>query len=140
MGQLTIGGSLAAGPPQGVSNGFPGGRITIPLAFAQSSEGLAFNVATGILSRNVNSPGSFVALQGVGPTDTVTKGAFLYFKSATDIDLRITLDDGSGGDTVITPMTINGGPFIWPFSASKFLKLLEVKGSGLVEYFVCGLS
>ena len=138
MGQLTIGGSLAAGPPQGVNNGFPGGRITIPLSFGQGTDGLAFNVATGILSRNVQSLSSFVPLQGVGDTDTVTKGAFLYFKSSTDIELRITLDDGVGGDKVIDGITVNGGPFIWPFSSSKFLKLLEAKGSGQVEYFVCG--
>jgi hypothetical protein len=138
MGQLTIGGNLTAGPPQGVNTGFPGIRATIPLTFLQGSEGIGYSVATGILQRTLNSPSAFAELQGVGADDTVTHGSFLYFKSGSDVIVRVTTDDGNGGD-VEAEIPINGGPLIIPFQSGKFLKALAAKGSGVLEYFVCGL-
>lgn len=138
MGQLAIGGNLTAGPPDGVSTGFPGLRLTIPLLFLQGASGMAYNVATGILQRNLNSPNAFADLQGVGADDTVTKGSFLYLKASTDLIVRITTDDGVGGD-VEAEIPVSGGPLLLPFQASKFLKALAAKGSGTLEYFVCGL-
>lgn len=106
----------------------------MPLRFRENTKG--FSVATGVLTRKLNSVGSFVALQGVGATDTVTKGTFLYFKSDALIELRLTTDDGVGGSVVaIIPPS---GFVMLELDATKFLKLLEARGVASLEYFVCG--
>ncbi len=135
MGVLSLEGNLLAGPPTVSSESFPGGRIDIPLRLLEGR--MTFDVATGILPRRLASALSFAPLQGVGPTDTVRKGAFLYFKSDQAIDLRITTDDGLGGDvlTVLPAVRLIVG---MQFDPTKFLKLLEGKGLAQLEYFICG--
>ncbi len=132
MGLLRLSGSLDAAPAA-ASELFPASSFSVPLAFLEVSKG--YSVASGVLARALAS-GSFVPLQGVGPADTVTRGTFLYLKSNSAIDLRITTDDGSGGDVVaVLPPA---GFFALELSASKYLKLLEAKGSATIEYFVSG--
>lgn len=136
--QLLITGSLIAGPPEGVSTGFDTMRVNEPLLFTPDGvEGVGFGVGTGILKRNVASPAAFVALQGVGATDTVTRGKVLYLKTNAPMLIRISNDDGAGGTTTAT-IPIEGGPMLLRFQAAKFLKLLEVQGSGQLAYLIVG--
>lgn len=136
MGQLKLEGTLIAGPPD-VNSGFPSMQITTPFATRQSPK--LWGVATGVLYRSVNvSSPSFGALQGVGATDTVTKGDFLYIKSSGPVLLRLTQDDGSGGNNV--RLLDIDGLTVLEFSTSKHLKLLEVQGMATIEYFVSGQS
>ncbi len=134
MGVLRLAGSIDAGPPSSTSESFPASSFSVPLRFRENTKG--FSVATGVLTRNLASPGAFVALQGVGPTDSVTKGTFLYLKSDALIDVRVTTDDGVGGSVlaIIPP----SGFVLLELDATKFLKLLEAKGTARLEYFVCG--
>jgi hypothetical protein len=96
----------------------------------------AFNAATGILSYQVNAPSVYQTLEGVGVGRTVTRGNFLYFKCNTQLSLRLTTDDGVGGSVVsVVPVY---GLVVLEIDDAKYLKLLEVLGSGLVEYLVSG--
>lgn len=134
MGQLRISGSLDAGPPSATSESFPAASFSVPLRFRENTK--AFSVASGVLQRRLSSAVSFVPLQGVGPTDSVTKATWLYLKSDADFVLRLTADDGSGG-SVVTSLNV-GGLVMLEFNALKFLKLLEAQGVANLEYFVSG--
>lgn len=133
MGQLKVEGALVAGPPQ-ATDVFPAGVLTHPLSTAQNPKG--FQVATGVLTRNLNSAAAFLAFAELGANAAVTRGTFLYMRSDAVIDVRITTDDGAGGDVVsVIPLQ---GLLILEFPGSKYLKLLEVQGSGKLEYFISG--
>lgn len=134
MGVLRIEGSLTAGPPSVTSEAFPGASVAVPLRLRENT--LAFNVATGMLSRSLASALAFVPLQGVGPGDAVTKAVFLYLKGNALFDVRLTTDDGLGG-SVVSVVPVNGFALL-QFDGTKFLKLLEAKGTALIEYFLCG--
>lgn len=139
--QAKLSGNIFAGPAEGVSNGFASMTLNDQLSFQPSGDqGIGFQVATGVLTVNVNTASpTWRTLTGVGPTDVVTHGNLLYAKSNASMLLRLTFDDGSGGD-VLSIIPINGGPVILPLDQSRFLKLLEVQGSGQLLYFVCGNS
>ena len=96
----------------------------------------AVGLGTGPAKRTVSSPSAFVALEGAGTT--VTRCDFLYLHSNADVTLRLTTDDGSGGSVVVELPHV--GLLIKEFPASKFLKLVEVKGSAQVSYLVTGPS
>jgi hypothetical protein len=135
---LTLQGNLRAGSADGVSTGFQTMVITDQIGFPEP--GLSFQVSTGVQSANVSSPSAFTTLQGLGPTGApVKKGIFLYVKVNSSMLLQLTFDDGAGGDIVsIVPLAANNPPLILPIDTTKFLKLLEAKGSGQIVYFVCG--
>lgn len=134
MGTVDFSGVLAAGPS--ASGAFPGAALNVPLSFGGGPK--QFGAATGILTRNVSSPSSFATLDGVGATATVTQGTLLYFKTQSAMVLRLTTDDGVGGTaTASVPVQ---GLFVLEFPTTRPLELLEVQGSGLIEYFVCGAT
>lgn len=137
MGQIQLSGQMLAGPPS-AGEQFPGSTFSVPLAFKDGSQ-KGFQVASGILTRNINTPApAFAALQGVGPDDTVTQGNTLYFKCDNPVVLRLTTDDGSGGQaTELVPVH---GLLIREFPSLRPLELLEVQGNSKVEYFVSGAS
>ena len=134
MGVIKFAASLIAGPQQ-AGEGFPSSTVTASIKL--STDPKSFGVATGVISRRIASPGAFVALQGVGSADTVTKGDFLYLKADKDVDLRMSLDNGAGGTDL---RILTGRVFVVEFSSIKFLKLLEAQGSAQLEYFVSGPS
>lgn len=137
MGRVNVTGVVEGGPDSAAAGVFPSARFTAPLALRDTS-GKSFDAATGVLTRTINSPSAFVPLDGVGPNATVTQGNFLYLKSDGQLDIRITHDDGSGGQTVvIVPVH---GVFIQEFPTTKSLELLEAQGSGKIEYLVTGPS
>ncbi len=135
MGTISLSGILVAGPSSG-GDVFPGSSFQVPLSFGDGSK--QFGVATGILTQQIASPSAFHGLAGVGAGGVVTQGAFLYFKTRASMLLRLTVDDGAGGvETSVVPVQ---GIFVLEFSTSRPLELLEVQGSGPVEYFVSGAS
>jgi hypothetical protein len=139
MGQVTLSGTLTAGPPAACS-GFPSTTLSAALGFGGGGCGCSksFNAASGLISRTVNSPAAFVPLSAIGPNGDVTQGDFLYFRTESPVDLRITIDDGAGGTTVITQRV--GGIYLQEFDPRQPLELLEIRGSSRIEYFVSGPS
>lgn len=133
MGQLKVEGALIAGPTS-ATDVFPAGVLTHPLSTAQTPKG--FQVGTGVLTRLLNSPAVFLAFPELGGNAAVTKANFLYMRSSAPMTLRLTTDDGSGGSVVaVEPMQ---GLLIHEYPDNKFLKLLEVMGSGPLEYAIFG--
>jgi hypothetical protein len=135
VGTVNLSGSVIAGPPT-AGEGFPAALTTVPLSFRSNPK--SFGVASGVLTRQLNSSNAFVPLQGVGPTDTVTKADTLYLKSNGRIDLRLSIDDGSNG-LDLRVITIDG-LVVLEFDSSRSLKLLEAQGSATLEYFLSGQS
>lgn len=136
---LKLQGSIIGGPPSGVSTGYGTMTVTDQLGFP--GDGLSYQVSTGVQTMNMPSAAAaaFVELQGVGPDAPVTRGTFLYAKTQSQIQLRLTLDDGVGGDIVsVIPLSPQAAPLLLPCTPTNFLKLLEAKGSGQLLYFVCG--
>lgn len=139
MGRAVLSGNLTVGPGAVTEGVFPSMRADVQIAFIDGSQGKSAERATGILSRQINSPAAFVELQGVGPTDTVTQGNTLYLKSNAPVDLRLTRDDGAGGQDVTETPGVHG-LFVVEFSTTKPLELLEIRGSATIEYLICGPS
>jgi hypothetical protein len=138
MGQLTLSGQLQGGAPNG--SDLNQGRMldVIVLALRGGNTAKPFNAATGTIQRPVNSPSSFITLSGIGTGDTVTHADTLYFFAYSQVTLRLTTDDGAGGDVVaVLPCD---GLYVMEFPSAKFLKLLEIEGSANVEYFASGSS
>lgn len=133
MTQLKLTGSLIAGPPTVTDGTFPGMSATAPISTKENPK--TYQRATGILRRTE----AYVAFTDLGePGNVVNVVTFLYFKSDGPIELRITTDDGAGGDEVaIIPVD---GLCILEFDALQFLKLLEMNGSATIEYFLSGTS
>lgn len=141
MSALSLVGTLSLG--EGCGGVFGGGcsgsasDTTVSLGFGAcpKSAAKAFHVPSGA-PRSVNSPGSFVTLEGV-PT-TVTHGEFLWLQSNAAVVLEITTDDGSGGSTVQTVDV--QGLVLLEFPPAKYLKLLRAKGVASIAYLVTGPS
>lgn len=131
MGQLKLSGTLNAGPPTVTASTFPAATLSAPIATKEDPKG--YQRATGILRRTEN----FAVFTDLAePGNVVTKATFLYFKSDGSIDLRLTTDDGAGGNVVsVAPVE---GIFIQEFPSAKFLKLLEMLGNATIEYFLSG--
>lgn len=135
MGQVSLSGALIVGPPS-AGDGFPASLYNTPLSTLQSPKQAA--VATGVVTRQLNSPNSFTALQGVGSTDTVTHGDTIYFKCNGQVSIRLTFDDGNGGSTTaVIPVM---GLYFAEIQTGKYLKLLEAQGSASIEYMISGQS
>ena len=136
MGQVKLSGSLRAGP--GGNGGFPSMVATAGLSTKEDPKG--YQRATGILRRN-ETYGAFTDLGE--PGNVVTQAHFLYFKSDSPVELRLTQDDGAGGN-VISVVHVDG-LFIQEFDvatlAGKYLKALELNTLGqevVFEYFLSG--
>lgn len=130
---VTLQGTLLAGPAKSSDSAFPSGLINASFALKPSTKPAPVSVYD---VRNLASPSSFVQLRGIGTNETVTKGNTLYLRTDAAMTLRLTFDDGAGGDVVSTfPVD---GLFIVEASDAKFLKLAEAQGVGVVEYFASG--
>ncbi len=135
MGQTRLDASLQAGPPNAGESVFPGTTASIPINLSPNPK--SWQHATGVLTRvvNVASP-SYLALDGVGATATVTECNLLYFRSGAPLILRIT-QTISGVGSVVTEHKVNG-LFIWEPPEAEPITLLEVQGNGTIEYFAQG--
>ena len=82
----------------------------------------------------VNNP-SFAALPGVGAGGVVTQGTFLFIRTLGTMQVRTTTYNAGGNVTAVE--VINGIKAV-EFDPGAYLVLLEVQGSGQVEYFASG--
>jgi hypothetical protein len=138
MPNATLSGTLYV-QPSDASGAFPAGASSVPLSLSPSLKPLL--VDSGMQKRNVASPLAFVALSGVGATDTVTQGTFLYLKTNAPMQVRMTFNNPAGGVTsAVTNVgsSVGGGQIIQEFDPTRWLTLLEVEGSGTVEWLVGG--
>lgn len=136
MGQVSISGTLSAGQGAVASaSSFPSSTATAQLALRV--EPMSFTAATGVLQFVLSSPGSYAQLGGVdaaiGP---VKKCTLLYLRAPSAIALRITRDDGLGGDLVSEED--HQGLFVKEWPDDAFVKLIEAKGESMLEYFASG--
>lgn len=134
MGQLKVLGSLVAGPPASITAALPSTVATASLSTKTDPKG--YGRATGILERQE----TYSAFTDLGePGHVVTQAHFLYFRSDGPVQLRLTFDDGVGGDVVsVVPVD---GLFLGEYDEAKFLKQLELHTAGLpvqFEYFLSG--
>lgn len=131
MGTITADGAISGAPPT-ASAGFSTATFTARLRFTQTPK--SYGVATGVLQMNLASPSAFVALAGV--PSTVSQVDTLYIRTSDNVDVRITTDDGVGGNVVTTIPCI--GLLVLEFQTLKFCKLVEVKGTATLEYVASG--
>lgn len=136
MGQLSLTGTLSAGPGAVAGGGqFPSSTASAQLGLRV--EPSSYSAATGVLQFSLDSSGSFVQLGGIDETiGPVKKCTFLYLRAPSAIELRITRDDGLGGDLVTTDD--HQGLLVKEWPDDNFVKLVEAKGVSLLEYFASG--
>ncbi len=130
---VTLKGTLLAGPPKASCSKFPGALVSSEFELRPPNKVAA---VTTYHVRNLNSAGSYSGLDGVGSGETVTQATFLWLRIETEMLVRLTFDDGSGG-SVVSVLQV-GGLLVLEIPPSKFLKLLEAQGVGVVEWFASG--
>ena len=131
MGQITVAATLIAAPAQSTDQQFPSGTTTIPFVTTPSPK--TYNVDTGRNTAQVNSPSSFVALQGLGANGPVTQAHTVYIRTSVPMNVRLTYQGGSA----LGPLPIQGVFFLEVPPATP-LTLVEIEGSGTVEYYFAG--
>ncbi len=136
MGAVSLSGTLLAGPGGVVSqNSFP--SATAQMFLALRSEPAPYTAATGVLQLPLDSELAFVQLGGIDETiGPVKKATLISLRSPSEIALRITTDDGLGGEVLIETPHI--GLFLKEWPDSHPVLKLEAKGVGLIEYFASG--
>lgn len=136
MGRLRFEGSLTGGPPAVTDSSFPASSFLVDLGFATGHD-KSFDVASGVLTRQLASPSAFVALSGVGASDAVTQASALYFKCNATMQLEVTFHPPTGPD-VVSVMPVSG-PLVLETPDDFYIVGLRCKGSGPIEYLVAGL-
>lgn len=139
MGIISLIAKLIESPPRACDypTGVPSAVTTIPFTLLCNPK--ASNVSTGAKSRIVNSPGAFVALSGVGPSDDVTQANTIYARTTSGgFQLRVTYANPVGSPIVsILPMA--GLVLLEPDAVGGYYATkLEVQGAGTIEYFASG--
>lgn len=130
---VNFSGSIIAGPIGSGDCGFPSGVTNISFT---SLPPLKAASASGYQSKVVNSPSAFVELTGVGTGETVTQANFLFLRTSSPMQVRLTMNPSSGSD-VVSILFIQG-VHILELPSLNYLKLLEAQGVGTIEYFVSG--
>lgn len=134
MNHLRFEGTLIVGPATVSDSAFPAAESTVPFAPVTSPKLSVVN--TGIKHRQVNSPNAYVALSGVGTGDDVTRADTFYAKNNAPMKLRLTFAQ-PGTDDLVTEVPLYGTK-LEEYPSDQYLKLIEIKGVGLVEYFASG--
>lgn len=128
---VTLKASILAGPPKSTCGKFPSGLVSLEFELRPPNKNAAV-MAQHV--RDVSSPSAYVTLGGVGTGQAVTQASFLYLRTSVAMDLRLTTSDSVD---VVSVHPVDG-VLLMEFPAAKYLKLLEVQGSGTLEYFVSG--
>ncbi len=134
MGEVVqVSGQLVAGPSSAGEGGFPAGVTNLPFTLYPAER--PYGVATGGMKRIIaTSAGVYVTLDGV--PGTVTKATFIYLRTIAPMLLRITRVQPAAADVVfVLPVS---GLYVQEFDPTRYVTLLELSGSGTVEYFVSG--
>lgn len=136
MGLTRLDASLSAGPPNAGEAVFPGTTANIPINLTPNPK--SWQHATGVLTRVVTVPHpDFLTLDGVGNGMTVTECGLLYFRSSSPITVRLTQEVGGSVGATVTLHRVHG-LFIWEPPPAEPITLIEVQGSGTIEYFAQG--
>lgn len=136
MGQLSIAGTIIAGPPTVASGIFPSAIYTTQLGLSQNPR--VFSKATGVIQSRVETPTpGFEPLQGVGPTDRVRRGDVLYLRCDSALILRVSTFDPLGGPVIVELNPVLG-LYVREFPLGQQLALLEAQGSATIEYAITG--
>lgn len=130
---VSLDGSLLAGPSKSSDHGFPSGMVNASFTLKPSTKPAPVSVYD---VRNLQSPGSFATLRGVGSGESVQQANLLYLRTEAAMTFRVTFDDGAGG-SVVASYPVDG-LFIVEAPVSRFIKLVEAQGVGVVEYFASG--
>lgn len=130
MGQTRFNATLVAGPTASAECVFPGMTATLPIDLTPNPK--SWQVATGVLTRRVSvvAP-AWLELDGIGSGHTVSEAHFIYIRSDAPILVRTTQGIVAASHTV-------QGIFLIEAPESAPIVLLEVQGSGTIEYFAQG--
>lgn len=134
---VTLSGTVSLGDACGLSGCGESSDLTVGLGFGSCCTRQAAR-SGGSQERVLNSPNAFVALPALGPSGDVTQGDFLMIRANAPVEVRLTTDDGLGGQTVIDPFVTD--LVLMTFGTSRLLELIEVKGSAVLAYLVSGPS
>lgn len=131
---VQLAGTLTLGPT--VDGGFPGSQGSVDIGNAGGScGGIPAGVTTGFQARKMlgTSP-TYLALD-VGTGKSVSLALFLYLRTRDNTNVRLTTVGPSGDVVAVVPVN---GLMMLTFPTGKELKLLEVDGTGTVEYMAAG--
>ena len=132
--QLSCTGTILLGPSSASEGGVPAGSTSIPFQTNPNPKNAA--ACTGDQVISVSSPGSYVALPGVAASNSnVTQGTFLFIRTTNLMMVRTTTYNVSGNVVAVEP--VNGTKIV-EYDPGAYLVLVEVEGSGTVEYLVAG--
>ena len=138
MTTIAINGTVSVSEDCG---GCSGGAADTTIEFGDACASISAPVHTGLAKRSVATPApGWAALSGVGAGDTVTRGQFIFLKVNAPVLVRLTYDDGVGGDVLVVLPVDALAPLILCLQGAKFLKGVEVQGSCTVHYLVSGQS
>ena len=141
-GQVSLQGSLTAGPPVASDGGFPASSSTTQLALNTSPK--PFQAGTPTLSQTVQSPSAYVTLGCVSASGPVVNADTFYVRCDGPCLLRLTLDDGTGmGTTTTAILPLQGTLLYEPPSQSTPgvggpLVKAELQGTATIEYYASG--
>lgn len=134
--QLQLNGSLVVAPPMVTDTTFPESTSTISLTCTPSPK--PSQVCSGAKQRNANSPNAFITLSGVGPADDVTQADTLYFRCRSPMQIRLTFYNPINPSAPVVSVTPVNGTYFAEYPQNQYLTLLEVQGSGQIEYLASG--
>lgn len=138
MTTIAISGTVSVSEDCG---GCSGGAAETTLTFGDACGSISAPVHSGLAKRTVSvTAPSWVTLSGVGEADTVTRGQFLFVKANAPVLVRLTYDDGAGGDVLVVLPVDTLAPLVLSFQSAKYLKQVEVQGSATIQYLVSGQS
>ena len=140
MGVLTIDGTLTGKPDSGASGTFPSGYSSVPFTVFGTQK--TYAVTTGVNQASIAIAAAYAALPDIGSSTKVTHADTLYVRTNKLVNVRVTTDDGVGGNVVaIVPVK---GLLVLEFDATKYLKLVEIAGHPtevtIVEWCASGPS
>jgi hypothetical protein len=142
MPGVTLEATLVETPPS-ASDGtcFPSTSTSIPFALNTAPQPKQVQASTGRILRTINSPSSFVTLEGIGASDSVTNASTVYVRvRCGSFQLRLTFHNPAGSPIVsIIPFA---GIFVFePDVAGQYnVTLAELMGVGQVETYASGLQ
>ena len=133
--QAHLNAQFVASPSTISDSQFPSGVTSI--TFGLNPPVKQFSLDTGVMRVTVNSPASYITLEGVG-TNGVTQATTFFIRTQVQMLVRMTFANPAGGADIVSISPINGVKLA-EFPANGYLKLLEVQGQGQVEYYASGL-
>lgn len=131
--QLTITGTLQLTPQNAQDGSFPSSNSTVPFSLNTGNQPKNSPADTGVDHRTVASPSAYTTLKGVGTDDDVTAADTLYIRTSVPMLIRCTYT----GLSTPAEEPIKGLKIIEVDPQFPLTKV-EVKGSGLVEWFASG--